>query len=111
MAGAVLTLVTGLRLADPGVISAKPAAIEMSAEQAGPRWTLSWNPASLNRAHPVYLTIADGLERRRYALTPEQVRAGSVGYAPSTERLAFSLEAAGGVIETLIVVHHRPKRK
>jgi hypothetical protein len=104
-------------IANPPVGSAAPPGLELSAEQSGGQWVLRWNPHSpgLADARWGYVVIGDGTEKSRYALTPEQLRAGAVHYAPSRSQVAFTLEivtqSGGSSRETLIVVHHTPKEE
>ena len=69
-----------------------------SAERRGTDLVLSWNrdSASITRASYGMLIIKGKDGRRDIALTPDQLRAGSIVYTPTTDQVEVELSVVAG---------------
>jgi hypothetical protein len=70
----------------------------LTAERRGTDLKLSWNSDSPSIAHASYgMLIIKGKDGRRdIALTPDQLRAGSIVYTPTTDQVEVELSVVSG---------------
>jgi hypothetical protein len=102
-------------LPTPAAKSAAGGPLALQVERRGGQLRLRWNQSAavLAQAQKATLTIIDGARRQDLALDLDQVRTGSLVYAPTTGDVTFRLEVADlehgkSLTESIRAVSDRP---